>query len=109
MIPKANSKTTEKPNEMWFTKDLSKCSVQITRSLSAWSGGISKTESSILNAYIDLIQKAEHYIYIENQFFVTTCNRSSDGVCKNQVGLALFNRIVKAHKYVKILDELLHN
>lgn len=37
----------------------------MTRSLDAWSGGLSQTESSILNSYCDLINKAEHYIYIE--------------------------------------------
>lgn len=35
------------------------------RSADDWSAGISGTETSIQNAYIDLIQKAEHYIYIE--------------------------------------------
>jgi hypothetical protein len=37
----------------------------MTRSLDDWSGGISKTEHSILNSYCDLIRKSEHYIYIE--------------------------------------------
>jgi len=35
---------------------------KITRSLDSWSGGLSETETSILKAYRDLIQKAEHYI-----------------------------------------------
>ena len=39
--------------------------IKITRSLDSWSGGLSETETSILKAYRDLIQKAEHYIYIE--------------------------------------------
>ena len=39
--------------------------MKITRSLDSWSGGLSETETSILKAYRDLIQKAEHYIYIE--------------------------------------------
>lgn len=39
------------------------------RSVDDWSAGISKTETSILNAYIDLIQNAEHYIYIEVNYF----------------------------------------
>jgi len=70
----------------------------LTRSLSAWSGGIYETESSIQNAYIQLIQQAEHYIYIENQFFVTTCDPINDSVCKNQIGKALLERIIIAHK-----------
>ena len=39
--------------------------IKITRSLDSWSGGISETETSVLNAYKDLIRKAEHFIYIE--------------------------------------------
>ena len=42
------------------------CRVQVCRSLSLWSGGLF-TETSIYQAYIDLIATAEHYIYIENQ------------------------------------------
>ena len=38
---------------------------QIVRSVDDWSVGISKTEKSLLNAYLDLIKNAEHYIYIE--------------------------------------------
>lgn len=39
--------------------------LQILRSSSEWSVGISTTESSIYNAYLDLILNAKHYIYIE--------------------------------------------
>ena len=37
------------------------------RSLGNWSGGFkcSRTEASILAAYLDAIQNAEHFIYIE--------------------------------------------
>jgi hypothetical protein len=37
---------------------------QILRSVSLWSQGID-TESSILNAYIETIAEAKHYLYIE--------------------------------------------
>lgn len=37
----------------------------MTRSLDSWSGGLCQTEISILNSYCDLINKAEHFIYIE--------------------------------------------
>ncbi len=59
------------------------------------------TEQSIFNAYCDLIKQAEHYIYIENQFFVTTCDAENDGVCKNEVGKALLNRIIEMHENKK--------
>lgn len=38
------------------------------RSADDWSAGISKTETSILKAYCDLIKKAKNYIYIEVLF-----------------------------------------
>ncbi|KAI0681699.1 hypothetical protein C8T65DRAFT_751386 [Cerioporus squamosus] len=49
------------------------------RSVSDWSHGV-LTERSIQNAYIDLIRESEHFIYIENQFFIS--NTQDDG---NQV------------------------
>lgn len=33
--------------------------------MDTWSGGICQTETSIAEAYRDLIHKAEHFIYIE--------------------------------------------
>lgn len=41
---------------------------QIVRSSGDWSSGI-LTEHSIQNAYSELIRNAEHFVYIENQFF----------------------------------------
>ena len=41
---------------------------QIVRSSDDWSSGI-LTEHSIQNAYCEVIRNAEHYVYIENQFF----------------------------------------
>jgi phosphatidylserine/phosphatidylglycerophosphate/cardiolipin synthase-like enzyme len=45
---------------------------QILRSASNWSCGLDKKdENSILKAYYNLIDNAKHYIYIENQFFIS--------------------------------------
>lgn len=41
---------------------------QIVRSSADWSSGI-LVEHSIQNAYIEIIRNAQHYVYIENQFF----------------------------------------
>ncbi|CAI0467214.1 unnamed protein product [Linum tenue] len=41
------------------------CHCQVMRSVSQWSAGTSQTEDSIHNAYCSLIEKAEHFIYIE--------------------------------------------
>lgn len=44
------------------------CNVQATRSACDWSHGILK-EDSIASAYKAVISQAQHYVYIENQFF----------------------------------------
>lgn len=67
---------------------------QVLRSAGQWSNGCA-AERSIALAYEDLILRAEHFVYIENQFFITACG--SDSPC-NQLGAAIFRRIMRAHK-----------
>ncbi|KAI0773032.1 phospholipase D/nuclease [Trametes elegans] len=74
------------------------CRVQVVRSVSDWSHGV-LTERSIQNAYIELIQQAEHFIYIENQFFIS--NTGEAGPIKNKVAKALVERIVRAGRQGK--------
>ena len=62
------------------------------RSVSHWSAGNKKPEASIQRGWIQAIEEAQHYVYIENQFFV-----SCDEV-HNRIGDALYKRIVKAHE-----------
>ncbi|KAI0628314.1 phospholipase D/nuclease [Trametes polyzona] len=69
------------------------CRVQAVRSVSDWSHG-TLTERSIQNAYIELIKQSEHFIYIENQFFIS--NTIEEGPVKNLVARALVERIVRA-------------
>jgi len=71
-------------------------SVQICRSVSRWSSG-TFTEVSVLSAYISVIEKSKHFLYFENQFFVTSFSEEASQVF-NQLGLALFRRILAAHK-----------
>ncbi|KAK4012263.1 phospholipase D1 isoform X1 [Daphnia magna] len=66
---------------------------QVLRSSTTWSVGSRITEDSILSAYIHAIQNAEHFIYIENQFFITACN---SGEVNNRIGRALYDRIILA-------------
>jgi phospholipase D1/2 len=67
---------------------------QIVRSCTKWSNG-TPTEHSIQNAYIDIIQRSQHFIYIENQFFITATGDSQKPV-KNQIGKAIVERVVRA-------------
>ncbi|KAF8057468.1 hypothetical protein FPV67DRAFT_564190 [Lyophyllum atratum] len=69
------------------------CRVQVVRSVSDWSHGV-LVEHSIQNAYVQLITEAKHFIYIENQFFISA---TKDGeVIKNLIAQALVQRIVRA-------------
>lgn len=67
--------------------------VQVLRSVGDWSIG-HLTEPSIQNAYVEMIREAEHFIFIENQFFVTW--PSQNGPVKNGIGAALVERILRA-------------
>ncbi|GMM54837.1 phospholipase D [Maudiozyma humilis] len=74
----------------------STCETQVLRSAGNWSLGLKETEKSIQNAYLKLIETSNHYIYIENQFFVTTSEW--DGVViENKIGDAIVDRIVRAN------------
>ena len=74
------------------------CQVQILRSASSWSIGTpNKVERSILNAYVDLIKHSKHFVYIENQFFITSCTVEGTAI-HNGIGDALVERIIRAHE-----------
>ena len=72
------------------------CEIQILRSAGEWSLGTpGLTEHSIMNAYIKLIEQSDHFIYIENQFFVSSCEVEGTRV-ENKIGDALVERIIRA-------------
>ncbi|TDL24340.1 phospholipase D/nuclease [Rickenella mellea] len=80
------------------------CKVQAVRSVGDWSHGV-LTESSIQNAYIQLINEANHFIYIENQFFISNAG-DKDSPVKNAIAKALVNRIImaaKSHQKFKVV------
>lgn len=72
------------------------------RSASHWSVGTEQNiEDSIYQAMLKSIQEAEHYIYIENQFFITSSTpEDSDSAeyISNKIGRALVERVKEAHK-----------
>ena len=72
------------------------CEVQILRSACEWSLGTPGiTEHSIMNAYIKLIEQSDHFIYVENQFFISSCEVEGTRI-ENTVGDALVERIIRA-------------
>jgi phospholipase D1/2 len=69
---------------------------QLVRSSADWSSGI-LTEQSIQNAYCEVIRAAKHYVYIENQFFITATGDKQAPV-HNLIGAAIVDACVAAHK-----------
>lgn len=62
---------------------------------------MSKNEDSIYQAMLSSIEAAQYYIYIENQFFITTAaeqQNSEDLEIINKIGSALVQKIKEAHK-----------
>ncbi|PNY23973.1 Phospholipase D1 [Tolypocladium capitatum] len=69
---------------------------QVVRSSADWSSGI-HTDHSIQNAYAEVIRNAEHYVYIENQFFITATGDRQSPV-HNTIGKAVVDAVVRAGK-----------
>ncbi|PTB70582.1 phospholipase [Trichoderma citrinoviride] len=61
-----------------------------------WSSG-HPTEHSIANAYVGAITNAKHFVYIENQFFITATSDEQRPV-SNKIGAAIVDRIVRAYE-----------
>uniref|UniRef100_A0A914Y9H0 Uncharacterized protein n=1 Tax=Panagrolaimus superbus TaxID=310955 RepID=A0A914Y9H0_9BILA len=93
LIPKSYD-NIQIPNAL-ITPDLHKVELQLLRSVSRWSALTDKTEDSIHRAYVSLIKNSKHYIYIENQFFVSMINNAdvSNLICKT-----ICERIIQAHR-----------
>jgi phospholipase D1/2 len=79
--------------------------IQALRSVCYWSIGKKQIERSILKGYYQLIDNSKHYIYIENQFFITkpfsdderkNSNLDLDKLVKNEIGLHIRSRIERA-------------
>ncbi|XP_036197005.1 phospholipase D2 isoform X3 [Myotis myotis] len=94
MYPYLLPKSTSTAHQLPFTLPGGQCAtVQVLRSVDRWSAGT--LENSILNAYLHTIRESQHFLYIENQFFISC----SDGrTVLNKVGDEIVDRILKAHK-----------
>ncbi|KAK4126702.1 phospholipase D [Parathielavia appendiculata] len=73
------------------------CEVQILRSATTWSLGTEHTEHSIQSAYIKMIENSDHFVYMENQFFITSTDTLNTRIV-NGIGDALVRRIMRAHE-----------
>lgn len=79
----------------------SSTTVQIVRSAAPWSLDL-PLDTSLYQAHLDLIRRAQHFIYIENQFFISNSGGDDDdkddddSIVKNRVAEALVERIITA-------------
>lgn len=69
---------------------------QIIRSSADWSSGI-LNDQSIQNAYCEIIRNAKHYVYLENQFFITATGDQQSPI-HNVIGRAIVDAVVAAAK-----------
>lgn len=69
---------------------------QLVRSSADWSSGI-LTEQSIQNAYCQVIRGAKHFVYIENQFFITATGDKQAPI-HNLIGAAIVDACANAAK-----------
>ncbi|PRP81671.1 phospholipase D, Pi-PXPH-PLD [Planoprotostelium fungivorum] len=67
-----------------------RCTVQVMRSAGVWSAGLAFTERSIYKAYLTAIREAKHFIYIENQYFISSINKMRP---KNKILKTLHKRL----------------
>lgn len=83
-------------DRVWANEQPGTVHAQVVRSSCDWSSGI-LTEHSIQNAYCEIIQSAQHFIYIENQFFITATGDHQAPV-HNLIGRAIVEACVRAGK-----------
>uniref|UniRef100_A0A4W4E020 phospholipase D n=1 Tax=Electrophorus electricus TaxID=8005 RepID=A0A4W4E020_ELEEL len=73
---------------------LTQAGVQVLRSVCQWSIGTKVHEESIHLAYVSAIRNSKHFIYIENQFFISCAGKT----IRNNIGDALTERILRAYR-----------
>lgn len=92
LLPKSHTSADELRYQV---PDSVNANVQVLRSAADWSAGIKYHEESIHTAYVQIIAKSKHYIYIENQFFISCADNR---MVYNKIGDAIIERIIRAHK-----------
>ncbi|XP_018596699.1 phospholipase D1-like isoform X2 [Scleropages formosus] len=92
LLPKSHTTASEL---RYTVPDCVQTKAQVLRSASDWSAGIKYHEESIHNAYVHVISNSKHYIYIENQFFISCADNKH---VFNKIGDAIAERIIRAFR-----------
>ena len=97
-IFKANNEIETIISDKYVKKGSPSSNIQVLRSVGEWSLGLKIKENSILEAYYQLIENSKHYIYIENQFFISKSfeDNGKPYLVENKIALYIRNRILKA-------------
>ena len=77
------------------------------RSCSSWSAGQDLTEYSIQRALVATIEEAKHYVYIENQFFVSYVKGGSSREQPEQAEVFL-NKFTLTENDVLVVGEVMN-
>ncbi|XP_017294500.1 phospholipase D1 isoform X2 [Kryptolebias marmoratus] len=92
LLPKSHTTAGE---QRYQVPNCVNANVQILRSASDWSAGIKNHEESIHLAYVHAIQNSKHFIYIENQFFISCADNKH---VFNKIGDTIAERIIRAYR-----------
>uniref|UniRef100_A0A7N9AR27 Phospholipase n=1 Tax=Mastacembelus armatus TaxID=205130 RepID=A0A7N9AR27_9TELE len=92
LLPKTHTTAGE---QRYQVPDCIHTKVQVLRSASDWSAGIKYHEESIHNAYVHVIKNSQHFIYIENQFFISCADNRH---VFNKIGDTIAERIIRAYR-----------
>nr|XP_033814665.1 phospholipase D1 isoform X3 [Geotrypetes seraphini] len=92
LLPKSHKSAKE---QRYQVPESISAKVQVLRSAADWSAGIKHHEESIHSAYVHVIENSKHYIYIENQFFISCADNK---VVFNKIGDTIAQRILRAHR-----------
>ncbi|CAL1596388.1 unnamed protein product [Knipowitschia caucasica] len=95
LLPKSHTTAGE---QRYLVPNSVTAKVQILRSAADWSAGIKYHEESIHNAYVETIKNSQHFIYIENQFFISCADNRH---VFNKIGDAIAQRILRAFREQK--------
>eukprot|EP00008_Paramoeba_atlantica_P004311 CAMPEP_0201482708 /NCGR_PEP_ID=MMETSP0151_2-20130828/6972_1 /ASSEMBLY_ACC=CAM_ASM_000257 /TAXON_ID=200890 /ORGANISM="Paramoeba atlantica, Strain 621/1 / CCAP 1560/9" /LENGTH=1333 /DNA_ID=CAMNT_0047865521 /DNA_START=265 /DNA_END=4266 /DNA_ORIENTATION=+ len=90
LFPESVNVTSERPRMLLPEETVTTGMCQVIRSVGYWSAGQTIKEDSILRAYEALIRSSKRYIYIENQYFISSITRACP---RNNIVRAIYERI----------------
>ncbi|XP_059080712.1 phospholipase D2-like isoform X2 [Tigriopus californicus] len=96
LVPRTYKDVYDVPDLLGKGVPCSTVNCQVVRSVSNWSAGVDELECSIYESMVEAIRGARFYIYIENQFFISSVGDGSD--VKNKIGFEIVQRIIRAHR-----------